>query len=573
MHTQGLSAQVSFAEIEDPQLAKALNEFGRAINIVLTYGQGHPAAVKATHGTNEAIRALFDERSHVTLGAFNGVLTVDEVPVKACGTLQKSLERRLARFNITGLRLSKGIGEHEIMQLAELLSLNEIEDFECRLDQANLSHIANQKTNYTAVREGETVASEEELFGGTGTGSGDVEDGTLVLDDASFGTLDLDAELGGAGGAGGGGGADSSSGSVQVDQIVAFLKGDIDGDSPELGDDLAELATDPSRLGKIILESAAIRQSVTNLSDGESLGDIILGCLRRTYSGLRKQQVFRSSEGMANLKQAFLMLEESMLEQMRSLVGDPDPELDREIIQAIRSMDESIAFEQAAQQYIDHQRGVEEQKYRLHEFIRARGEQTADRIIQETDFPTMEWKKIVVESSHASPASQPPILEGMNTLAMVFEKLETLMKSSDVCGEQMRNLVGQAHENIDGSLSTTKKKLSSLSRQIQEEDTGTIGGQGREMSRKELLSSISEVAQELMQPLTAINASLEMMVGGYVGSVTAEQRDMLGLAANSTEHLKYLMKELIKIVGCPTNKGVDSRFHTTSEEVVLMKKD
>lgn len=92
------------------------------------------------------------------------------------------------------------------------------------------------------------------------------------------------------------------------------------------------------------------------------------------------------------------------------------------------------------------------------------------------------------------------------------------------------------------------------------------------MNRKELLSSISEVAQELMQPLTAINASLEMMLHGYVGQVTNDQRDMLTLAYNSGEHLKHLMDDLVSIVGYPTNKGVDHRFHTTSEEVLLMKK-
>ena len=91
------------------------------------------------------------------------------------------------------------------------------------------------------------------------------------------------------------------------------------------------------------------------------------------------------------------------------------------------------------------------------------------------------------------------------------------------------------------------------------------------MSREELLTALSEVAQELMQPLTAVNASLEMMLNGFVGSITDEQQDLLSLAANSGEHLKFLMNMLVDIVGCPTNKGVDNRFHTTSEQVVLMQ--
>jgi hypothetical protein len=71
-----------------------------------------------------------------------------------------------------------------------------------------------------------------------------------------------------------------------------------------------------------------------------------------------------------------------------------------------------------------------------------------------------------------------------------------------------------------------------------------------------------------MQPLTAITASLEMLLGGYAGALNHDQRTMLDIASNSGEHLTFLMKELIAIVGFPVNKGVDNRFHTTSERVV-----
>ena len=89
------------------------------------------------------------------------------------------------------------------------------------------------------------------------------------------------------------------------------------------------------------------------------------------------------------------------------------------------------------------------------------------------------------------------------------------------------------------------------------------------MDPAELFKSLSEIAQELMQPLTAINASLEMMMQGYVGEFSEDQEGLLDLASNSGEHLTYLMRELIDIVGCPVNKGVDDRYHTTSDEVML----
>jgi len=109
MHKNPLSEQMPFKEIENKPLLAALNELGRTINIITTYGTEHPAVAKTTTETIQAMDTLFCERDKLILGAFNGILTVDEIPVKANGALLKSLERRLTRLNITGLRITRGI--------------------------------------------------------------------------------------------------------------------------------------------------------------------------------------------------------------------------------------------------------------------------------------------------------------------------------------------------------------------------------------------------------------------------------------------------------------------------------
>ncbi len=539
----------TYQPIDHPALLSALNELSRSVNIVSTYGQDHPAVESAASTTETAMQELFSDRKKVIIGAFNGVMTVDEVTVMAVGTLLKSLERRLVRLQITGLKISRGISESELHELIALLASPEPEIFQNGLGQAGLSHITSENTNFQAVRDGETVANTSDLKGMGGSG-------VLVLEDDSL-------EGSGTGSSGGGGGND-----VHVEQIVAFLKGDIDADAEGVGDELTELASDPSRLGKMIMESVSVRQAASELS-GESLGDIVLGCLRQTYNGLRKQTPFKSSEGKADLQKALLLLEENLLDRMRDLTGEPNPELDRQIVQAVREMDESLNFEMAAMKYVDQQDAIEVSKKELQAFLQERGTEAAENILAGTDFPANEWRKIVVDNQKAG-EGQPQIAAGLNTLATVFEKLESVMKSESSDGTKVRDLLGQATENLDDSIFSTKGKLEVLSKQLQEEGGGTIGGQGRHMSREELLAALAEVAQELMQPLTAINASLEMMLHGYVGEVTHEQKDMLSLASNSGEHLKFLMNMLVEIVGCPTNKGVDSRFHTTSDQVVMM---
>ncbi|MCF7818056.1 MAG: hypothetical protein K9M54_09255 [Kiritimatiellales bacterium] len=538
-----------FQPIEDRLLLDALNALGRSINIVSTYGNHHPAFHQAIAAALLSMQALFIDRKKFTLGAFNGVMTVDEIPIQAAGTLLKSLERRLVRLQITCLRVAQGISEEELTKLAELLACNEVENFNTGMTQAGLLHIAAENTRFQAVRDGQTVANNGDLAGGG--------HGVLVLDDG----LDGDSASMGSGGA-----------SVHVDQIVAFLKGDIDHDADGVGEALTELASDPARLGQMIMESVSIRQTASALS-GESLSDVILGCLRRTYDGLRKQPAFQCSEGVADLKKALLLLEENILDKMRDLAGDSDPEVDRQIVQAIREMDENLGFELAASQYMEHREAIEENKKQLQSYVKTKGVGMAEELLGNTGFPSSDWRKIVVESQNPGGSAQPPIAAGLSTLTMVFEKLETLMKSNNSDTSKMKDLLGQANHNLDDTIDSTREKLEHLSVQLlrSKEDTGTIGGQAATMDRKELLTSIAEIAQELMQPLTAISASLEMMLGGYVGTINLEQRTILDLANNSGAHLTFLMKELISIVGCPTNKGTDDRFHTTSEQVVLME--
>ncbi len=538
----------NFSPIDDAALLSALTALGRTINISSTYGNHHPAFQQATAAALISLHTLFLDRKKIIIGAFNGALTVDSTPVEASGTLLKSLERRLIRLRITGLCISDGITEVELTQLTELLANNEADDFSEGINRASFSHIVSESTRYEVVEDDQIVANKSDLVGMDGAG-------VLVLEDE----MESENSAGGTG--------DGSQ--VHVEQIVAFLKGDVDLDEAGLGEELSELASDPDRLGRMIMESVSIQQAASELS-GESLNDVVLGCLRRTYDGLRKQPAFQSSDGIADLKNALLLLEESMLDKLRSLTGESDPELDREIVQAIREMDENLGFELAASQSVEHHQAIQKNEEQLHAYLAANGADAAEALISNTDFPNSEWRRIVVQSQQPTDGGSPvPIAAGLSTLTSVFEKLETLMQSGAFDGSQLKTLLGQATDNIDVSADSTKEKLELLSQQL--DDTGTIGGHGLKMSRKELLSSLSEISQELMQPLTAINASLEMMLGGYVGEINPEQRPMLELASNSGSHLTYLMKELIAIVGCPTNKGVDGRFHTTSKQVVLLE--
>ena len=404
MDTEKKTKTPAFAPIEDPALAHALNELGRSINLLTTYGKNHPAASKAMKGTHLAFQELFSERKKLTIGAFNGVLLIDEQTAQTAGTLQKSLERKLVRLNITGLRIVRGITPEELEQLAELLSSNDAETFQSSMGHSGMSHIETENARLEAVREGQTVANESDLAGVVGGG-------VLVLEDDQPESHQQHAPDAG----------------VHVEQIVAFLKGEVDSDGKAVGGELSELASDPDRLGQMIMESVSIRQKASGLA-GESLNDIILGCLRRTYDGLRKQSAFQSTEGKAELKQSLLLLEDSVLKKMRGLAGEENPEMDRQIVQAMREMDDQLGFEVAAAQYMEHRQAIRQNRQHLKNFVESQGAETAEALLADSGFPGNDWRKIVIDSGKQGNGDGGALSSGINTLATVFEQLEQLMK-------------------------------------------------------------------------------------------------------------------------------------------------
>lgn len=182
--------------------------------------------------------------------------------------------------------------------------------------------------------------------------------------------------------------------------------------------------------------------------------------------------------------------------------------------------------------------------------------------------PVLSHEEQEEESHH----SDTELTEELESLSALFEELDGMIKSNVSNENRIEDILELANTNLDDTVYSTREKLENLSRQLGgSEDTGTIDGQGTAMDRKELLSSISEISQELMQPLTAITTLLEMLLDGYAGDLNHEQHTMVTIASNSGEHLKFLMNELIDIVGYPVNKGVDDRFHTTSDQVVRKK--
>ncbi len=529
------------------ETAKALSAIGKALSTYSIYGLNHPIFEQTSQTAFQLFSSFLDDHKVLKIGTAGGRLVVDDLPVEEVNPLIKGLERKITALGITNLMLRRGLTLSEFMKLIELLHQANEDKLKQAINSPEINNISSDDAmEYRLVHKGH---HDEESDSSSAFPSGTKTDAPPAGKEAESSTPDT---------------------SINVEQIVAFMKGDIGADNPEIEKEVSKLASDPEKLGQMILESVVMRQSVQSLSDTESMGDIVLGCLRKTFDSLKDIDVFQKRGGKASMKKALLMLESSILERIRKVTGKADPELDKKIVKAIKNMKMDIDVESALAKYVEQTAALQRSQEKICNYIDKRGIADIRDARNAEEILESEWRQITVGSTRKKhgigPGTSGSGIEGlsgsMDSLAIILGELNTMIRRNDQ-HEGIGELLEQVEKDVAGITVRTEKKINELGDKIFADEAGktTVEGSASRMTVAQLLGDIAEITQELIQPLTSIDAVLEMMLSGYVGDIPKEQRDLLTLAAGSGDHLGYLMEQLKQIVGMPRTLKTDPRFH------------
>ncbi len=492
-----------------------LVSLGRGLGTVSVYGTEHPIVAQIIEQTFEGLQGALLERNSISIGTFNGALTIDEEPVSVQEVPVRMLEKRLAAMKISHLTLTRGLTRNELKKLLSALCEPTGTQMKETLAGPGMAHVKMSDVKYVALRDGEQTT--------------------------------------GAGGGGGGEGPEASP-AFKVNQIVAFLKGQESGDAP--GDELKKMLSDPERLGQMIMEAASIRQSAVSARDGESLADIVVGCLRRTYDGLRKENEFRSPQGKVNLTKGMMLLEKTVLDKIHAALGDRHPDIDRRIFEAIREMDEEHQFAALTAQYFDQRRKVNRVEEKIIERIQKQGAEKARLQFSASDIPPKDWQRLMVKAG-AEGAGGGAGTGGsgldMSALAVVLEKLEGLMQIGDGSPEQLKTAAGATRSGIQAYTARIETRIQDLEGQVELRSRSpiTVEDHSDHLNREELMIEVSHLTLALFQPLTVVNAALEAALRH---TSTDIQKELLDLALSSGRRVQSLTKRLIDLVGYPVLK-------------------
>ena len=158
----------------------------------------------------------------------------------------------------------------------------------------------------------------------------------------------------------------------------------------------------------------------------------------------------------------------------------------------------------------------------------------------------------------------------MGQLATLLDHLEGKIREAEegkttvADVQDMTSTMEQVNKEMDTLLESTEQKLTALVGEVLTEgaegDDELKEKQSRILTKRDVLRILAEIVQELFQPLSVVNCSIDMIVSKALGEITDSQVDMLKLAREGTTRIQVLIDDLNKISGLPETKTPDKKI-------------
>lgn len=514
-----------------------LNTLGQLINSIGLYGAEHKITQQVLTQAYETLSGALESRRAIRFAFQDDQFFVDDTLIENDNSFINLVRRKLQQMEISGFSFIRGMSKDELGKVAKALAGGPGSN-KAILD-GKFGHIQQESSRYARVKDSDVVINKKSMAPGA---SRRAADGAfeLAMDD--------------------GAGAEKTAPGVQ--QIMAFLKGDVGILSDATAQALQNTATDIDKLGKMIMEAAAVRQRDPLAAQGESLADIVVGCLRRTFDGLNKRP--HHLKDPAAIKKTMMVLEQDILQRLQQ-AAKYDAGARETVSDAIASMVEDLTVEAISQTYAAQRNVVDANTARLAKYMHNHTPEEINelksRLIANGMTPEG-WQELVVRSGVNSMPGRGGdgalnTNAGLAALGTLLAKLDQLMSSSGkLHSPDAQRAIEDVNQGVRCSAENAAGKIHNLEGAIIETSAGMRApgpspSRQAAMSNARIMEIIAEIVQELAQSLSAVNCAVTMTLQERIGPLAEAQKSILKLAADSGEHLDELFQRLLKVAGLP----------------------
>ncbi len=547
-------------KINSQEAGEVVRALGGIFSNAYLYGPQHGVTTKAIQDAFAILQVVFGRGAEILVNLADDELIVNGMTLEQKNPLMRMFVTHLQDFEISSFTIGSDLDWEGFLKLVEVLNQKPEEmaasgGFAKCIGDSGIAGVATKTVVYKAVTDEDEIVNKEKIE--------EVAKGLA----AAGGQADSPEEDDG-----------------KVDEkashtILAFLKGEVAAGDEGVAKSINAAANDAEKLSELILKSAEIRRETAEIDGGESLSNMVVGCLRKAYDVLSENKTAKTQKGKKNLQKMLMLVEKEILDKMRDFSADVDFE-DDVFTEAVEEMKDELKIDSLATEYMKKRSAIDSNEKKLLRFIKAKGldkiegTDLKDRLF-EGGLDAEGWRELLVKSGVDGPGGQGGGpggglpggggLEAMGHLAVLLQKMEQTIeqvKKGQGGVEGLDRVAEGVNKEIQGLVAKTEKKILNLVDDMQKENAADAAGQpvpeGKRMPRKKLMEILAEIAQELCQPLAVINCSVDMIRGGSLGEVAETQVDMLNLAAESGAKLQQLIDKLMQISGVPETRSPDA---------------
>lgn len=504
---------------------------GQALNMALLYGVTHRVTRSSLEISYTVISKFIEFHEHIHFSLTDGLLLINGASA-AGSPLAASFTTRLTGLNLFSFTIAPGFTLDEAIALYTLLlspagKMDATRSAADVLDSHGLKHVEAKSFSYRRISE------DEELTG---------ENATSALSGAALTS-------------------DPAGDKPDLDNIMAFLKDESRADAQRSAEDIRHLASDTEKLAELILRTVEIRAGMANLVEGESLNDLIVGCIQKVVQPILKDPANKTQKGRKHIKHSLLMLEKALLERLQKLAGD-------QAVQAAGVMMGEIAedldLDAIASKYMKDRRVAEKTSAKITRLIERAADDPAQlgelkaHLIDQGLTPEG-WQELTVKlapptSTGAADGAGPgDSANEIKVLTLLLARIgETIQQPpAEGAAAGVKTLVTETEQHLATLAEMTDRKIGKLEYML------TDKAHNRNLSRHELMEILAEIAQEIMQPLTIVNGTTAMIRSLKTGPLTDTQGELLSMISESGDRLAVLTTHLMRIVGTPEARHPD----------------
>lgn len=542
-----LTPVASTACMTTEQAEVFLRCLGQAVSNMSIYGPQHKATRQALDESFTALEKILTTQEVVLLGVTDDHLHCSGQRVEAKTALLRTLVRRLNITNVGMFGLKRGMRREEFERVMRLIG-TAARDASAQggvlataIQSGEITHLSVKKISYQAIAEDELVVHKEAIT-------------QLALQ-----AVDSQAEAASAASA----------------EILAFLQGQADTGSGAVSKAAEDLAAQPAKLAELLLRAADIRPETANLADGESLGNMVVGCLRRLHHKFSTAPSGKTQQGKKSLSRTLVLLEEDVVERLRAMSGAVAADAAAAIIgKEVNGLVADLRLEALAEDYLKKRRLSDATEQQLIKFIAARKDQPerADSLhelekkLTGGGLDRSGWEHLLLKGGGVAGTSKAET----SSLPLLLMRLTELLDpakhpvATGAAQAQMGAIVSELKRGVTSAVAGMEQKVGVLRAEMQEVRPLSAKAQPHDVelqarSRRQIITTLAEIVQELRQPLSVINGSIEMLCAGHLGLVPDLQREMLNLALQSGRRLSSIVDTLSIISGMPASLQLDAQ--------------